>query len=1170
MALLACCLMANAQRFFNLTAEEVEIDSLLPVFTYAYPVGSHYADSVYSVSIAYPEFITMSEDDVKRYQQISGAPLKAMPDVGQRMTVSRKKGTLYVSFVPLVYRNGQYQKLVSFMLDIKSRSLVNRRSRRADVTERYAENSVLREGVWIKISIPKTGIYQLTDELIKKAGFSSLNKVKVYGYGGGLQPEKLTEDYLIETDDLKELPTCEVNGRKLFYGIGPVTWDENLQRVRNPYSNDGYYFLTENDEEAEVLSTEDFLKSYYPLDDDYCSLYEVDDYAWYHGGRNLYDAREMTAGTSYSYDVSSTGTTTDGKMTVNLSAEGGATVKVTINDVEVGSVLVPANGSLEKMRTAKMTFDVSNLQAANKIVLTPQMGSGTVRLDYISIYALRPQVAPDLTQTWALPELVGRITNQNYHAAEAADMVIVMPESQKLKAQAERLKKLHEERDGLRVQIIPADELYNEFSSGTPDANAYRRYLKMLYDRAESEDDMPSFLLLLGDGAWDNRMLLDTWSSCSPSDFLLCYESENSYSETSCYVSDDYFCVLDDNEGGDLVTNDKADVAVGRITARTVEEAQVAVDKIEKYMNNEEAGSWQNTLCFMGDDGNQNQHMADADANARQEETLYPNLLVKRIMWDAYTRETSSTGNSYPDVTRLIKQQMQQGALMMNYSGHGRADAISHEYVLRLNDFAASYSLRLPLWVTASCDIMPFDGQEENIGETAFFNGKGGAIAFYGTTRTVYQSYNRLMNMVFTRFVLSQDNSGKPMPIGEAVRLTKNELITTKQDQTPNKLQYTLLGDPALRLALPTRNIKVDSINGIAMEPGTALTLKAGLTATVVGHVENTMHEEDQEFNGILTAVMRDVKEKVICRLNDSSEDGADEPFVYYDRLNTVYNGNDYVKNGRFKFTFAVPKDIKYSDQNALMNLYAVNTDKTVMANGICDNLVLNGSGEQGQSTIGPNIYCYLNSSAFTNGGSVNSTPYFVAEISDEDGINASGSGIGHDLQLVIDGDMSKTYSLNDYFQFDFGSYQKGKVGYSIPALDYGSHKLRFTAWDILNNSSTVELAFKVEKALEPLFLDVDCSPNPARTQTTFRIVHDRIDSQMDVKLDIYDTSGRHLWTHAENGVTTDNTFTINWDLTVDGGRRLHTGLYLYKISISSEGSTYASKTKKLIIFTHQ
>ena len=326
-------------------------------------------------------------------------------------------------------------------------------------------------------------------------------------------------------------------------------------------------------------------------------------------------------------------------------------------------------------------------------------------------------------------------------------------------------------------------------------------------------------------------MLVSDWSNCSPDDFLLCYESDNSYSATHCYVSDDYFCMLDDEEGGRLVTSDKADVAVGRITARTAEEAEIAVDKIEGYMNNKEAGAWQNVVCFLGDDGNQNQHMADADSVAKSVEELYPHLLVKRIMWDAYTRVSSSTGNSYPDVTRLIKQQMQQGALMINYSGHGRADAISHEYVMRLTDFQTATSSRLPLWMTASCDIMPFDGQEDNIGEAAFFNKKGGAIAFYGTTRTVYQSYNRLMNLAFTRHVLGSDDEGLPMPIGEAVRLTKNELIATKQDQTPNKLQYSLLGDPALRLAIPKREIKVDSVNNLPLTDGMTLILKAGSTA---------------------------------------------------------------------------------------------------------------------------------------------------------------------------------------------------------------------------------------------------------------------------------------------------------------------------------------------------
>ena len=291
---------------------------------------------------------------------------------------------------------------------------------------------------------------------------------------------------------------------------------------------------------------------------------------------------------------------------------------------------------------------------------------------------------------------------------------------------------------------------------------------------------------------------------------------------------------------------------------------------------------------------------------------------------------------------------------------------------------------------------------------------------------------------------------------------------------------------------------------------------------------------------------------------------------MYYDRPNLIFNGSDQVTNGRFSFTFAVPKDISYSDLTGLVNLYAVSSDKQREASGICSQIVM-GSGEAvSQSGSGPNIYCYLNSSSFTNGGSVNPTPYFVAQLNDEDGINAAGSGIGHDLQLVIDGDMTTTYSLNDYFQYDFGSYTSGSVGFSIPELSYGEHKLQFRAWDVLNNSSTAELTFNVVKGLEPHFFDVECTRNPASTTTSFRILHDRIGSAMDVTLDVFDISGRHLWSYNEGGISTNGTYTVDWDLTVDGGRHLQTGVYLYRVRISSDGSTYASKAKKLIVLTYK
>jgi hypothetical protein len=653
-------------------------------------------------------------------------------------------------------------------------------------------------------------------------------------------------------------------------------------------------------------------------------------------------------------------------------------------------------------------------------------------------------------------------------------------------------------------------------------------------------------------------MLTSDWKSYSPDDFLLCYESDNSFSETECYVSDDYFCMLDDNEGGDLVRSDKADVAVGRLAARTDADAKVMVDKVLSYANNEYAGAWQNTLCFMGDDGNQNMHMSDCDtAVVRNVQRLYPSFNIKKIYWDAYTREVSSTGYSYPDVARLIKQQMLNGALVMNYTGHGAAYTVSHEQVVNLSDFATPTSLRLPLWVTASCDIMPFDGTESTIGETAMLNPKGGAIAFFGTTRTVYSYYNRYMNKVFMEQVLGSTN-GKRNSIGEAVRLAKNQLITQGRDRTTNKLQYSLLGDPALVLASPTISLSVDSINGKAADKESAK-LSAGQTVTVSGSVPGY-----NSFNGIATITVRDVEETIVCKRNNPSD--ADKAFTFQDRPNTLYTGSDSVRNGRFRFTFALPKDISYADASGLITLYAVNASKSITGHGRSESFTMGSDAATTSDGIGPSIYCYLNSSSFVNGGSVNSSPYFYADISDKNGINASGSGIGHDLELIIDGEMSRTYSLNDYFSYNFGDYRSGSVGYNIPELSEGDHKLLFRAWDVLNNPSTVELAFKVVKGLEPSLLKVDCTRNPATTSTTFIISHDRIGSQLDVELDIFDMSGRQLWKHTESGVSESGTYTMDWDLCIDGGRPLNTGVYLYRVQLSCDGSSKVSLAKKLIV----
>ncbi|MBQ8046788.1 MAG: type IX secretion system sortase PorU [Prevotella sp.] len=1147
----------QAGRFVNLTAEEVKIaDSVLPRVAYSFALPEGYQDSVYTVRLLYPDFIDADSD-----LEVS---LPAMPIVEQRVVVSRRKGSLEASFCPYVCRDGRYQILVSFMLKVESSPLqkgVRRASKvgpAAQAAERYAAHSVLATGRWAKIRVPSTGVYQLTESLIRQAGFSDPGKVKVYGYGGALQAEALSGDKLAELDDLKEVPTCTVNGRRLFHAVGTVTWTDSkaTRRTRNPYSDYGYYFLTQSDEAPATVDEETFLSSFYPSPDYYHTLYEKDGYSWYHGGRNLYDSEQITTQSPKQIILTNTGGSENGRLSVCLSSGSAARAQVLFNGKELGTMAFSIPDQYTMGDEERANYDVKGLHAQDTVKIVCLQG-GPLRLDYVSMAWEKATPAPDLqSASFPTPEYVYNITNQDHHADGPADMVIIIPTSQKLLSQAERIKKLHEDRDSLRVTIVPADELYNEFASGTPDANAYRRYLKMLYDRAADESDLPRYLLLFGDGVWDNRMLTPDCASLDPDDYLLCVESENSLHKVYCYVDDGFFGLLDDGEGADPQSSDKLDLAVGRFPVTTPDEAKVMVDKTIAYAENKNAGAWQNTLVFMGDDGDSNRHMRDLNDAAEDIASRYPGYLVKKIIWDAYTRESTSTGYRYPEVTRLIKQYQASGALIMDYAGHGSELQISHESVLRASDFAAFSNTNLPLWITASCDIMPFDGVGETIGEIAVLNKKGGAVAFFGTTRTVYADRNKSINMAYLRHVLSKPG-GNPVTIGEAQRLAKNELIETGTDRTTNKLQYSLLGDPALALNMPTMQVIVDSINGL---PTTSLaSMKAGGVVKVDGHIESS-----EGFTGVISATVRDSKEQIICKLNDTRE--ADNPFTYYDRTNTLFQGTDSVVNGKFSFRFAVPKDINYTDETGLMNLHAVSSDHQLLAHGQSEAFRVGGSDLQGSDEMGPNIYCYLNSPSFVNGGRVNATPYFVAQLSDQDGINAAGSGIGHDMQLTIDGDVSRTYVLNDNFSFDFGTYTSGSTHYSIPELEDGIHRLQFRAWDVLNNSSTAELDFVVARHAEPNIYSIGCTQNPASSQTTFIMNHDRTGSSLDVEVEVLDVSGRLLWRHEESGVSADSAYTVDWDLCVDGGRRLQTGVYLYRVRIECDGSSHLSKAKKLIV----
>ena len=756
------------------------------------------------------------------------------------------------------------------------------------------------------------------------------------------------------------------------------------------------------------------------------------------------------------------------------------------------------------------------------------------------------------------PEVVGEISNQNLHGLDSIDMVIVVPESGKLLAQAERLAQVHRVFDSLSVVVVRADMVYNEFSSGTPDATALRRFMKMLYDRGD-KGSAPVYLLLLGNGAWDNRMHSNEWKGCKPEDFLLCYESYNSVSHTESYVMEDYFGLLDDSEGNELLS-EKVDLGIGRIPVSSVDEAKGKVDQLIDYITGKHRGSWCNRILILGDDGDNNLHMRDADEVAGIYESKYPSADVRKVYWDTYHMEVSASYNAYPAVRKYLLEQFKEGALIVDYSGHGSTEVLSHELVLNKGDMNELRSDHLPFWITASCDIAPFDSPLNSFGLNLFCNTQGGAIGLLSTTRTVYASLNITINRSFARYVLACSPQGVPYSVGDALRLAKNDLVTTggDVDLTTNKIHYVLLGDPALRLALPRMTAVVDSLTD--MSDNKINMAQAGGVVKVHGHIENAGKKVDA-FNGILSGTVFDNERLITCYDNLKT---ADEPFQFTYRDRILYSGTDSVRNGEFSFCFPVPLDINYSDQEGKIILYAQSND--YMANGSFQKFYVGGTDpELENDNEGPDIRLYLNTPSFQYGANVNSTPTLVVELSDSSGLNTSGNGLGHDILLVIDNNPNWTWTLNSSFVQSNGDYTKGMLSFNIPELPEGKHTLMLRAWDTMNNSSTVYLGFKVIDDLEPKFT-VDVTKSPARESTQFVITHDRPGQQANVTVQVSDINGTTQWTSSVQDSGQSGVTVIQWNLHGSSGHRLQPGLYLVKAMVGTANGASSTASCKLVI----
>ncbi|MBR6519546.1 MAG: type IX secretion system sortase PorU [Paludibacteraceae bacterium] len=777
---------------------------------------------------------------------------------------------------------------------------------------------------------------------------------------------------------------------------------------------------------------------------------------------------------------------------------------------------------------------------------------------------LREYVAVDIkSDKFLQPKNLGKISNQNLHALGQADMVIIAHPD--FVEAANRLAALHSEYDGLTTHIVVPEVVYNEFSSGTPDATAYRRFVKMFYDRAKEVGNAPKYLLLFGDGSFDNRQIL-TANTKDNIYRLLTYQAKESFDDIKSYVTDDYFGLLDDSDGANLLIN-SLDVAVGRIPSYTVEQANGVVDKLERYLKNEDFGVWKNQAVFMADDGDDNVHVEGADSACSVFERLNPDVLTRKLYLDSYTQEVTAVGEFYPTLKKEFFDYINNGVLLVNYMGHSGYNNWTNEQILSVADIDLMYNQRLPLFITMSCSFSRFDDFKVSGGEAMMLNGKGGALALISAARTVYAQPNLSLNVELNKLLLATNNeTGRINTIGEAYRLAKNKRAYNNDS---NRLPFILLGDPAIRLAVPqTHSASIDSING--RDVTSAVDTVGALGRVVLGGSICSLGDSvvDKTFNGYVHVTIFDKEEKIKTLCNDFKESDKDKnskPFVYTYRANPLYVGQVEVVDGRFKVEFIVPKDIKYNFGAGRIVMYAVDEQQGFEANGHTSNIIIGGEARDAViETDGPELKIYLNTPYFKNGDEVDANPLFVAELQDLSGINTIGFGIGHDIILKLDDDIKQEYVLNNYYKSDLGSYTSGVVTYQLSDLAPGKHKLFFRAWDLQNNSVSAELEFEVVKDLKMSIHDMYVYPNPVRDIANIVIEHDKPLAPIDVYMYVYDLSGHLI--HQENmNLVTDASSKINLNWSVNSF--VSDGLYYVKAVLVDDKKRKTIKSTKIFVY---
>lgn len=1203
---------------FDNASHVLSFDGKNPSYLHTFPIYSNEVEVDYYVeNITYER---IPENELLLLQEITNEK----PVFNHFIKSSRDNHSLCFEIDPFFIEENVAMRMVSCDVYYSLKSI------RKDRNYNFAENSVLASGKWYMMSLASTGLYKITYSELSSMGVpvASINpkNIRLYHNGGGVLPAMNNEK---RHDDLVEIPIY-VSGESdgsfdsedyiIFYGRGPVTI-KNVngiyEKVTNPYSDYSYVFFTadlgkgKRIEEAEsIVGTPDVVVNSF-LD---FQIVEEDLYNLNNMGATWYGDK-FDAMLSKSYVFTFPNLIKEKKC--NLFSEVASrnfsrsefTYKANGNTIYKLISSKNADDALyaNMLQTGNVKFDSNGDVVTINLSYSRTASNSTAWLDYISVNAWRelkftgntmlfrnPECfnsdkkyryeianASKNMQVWDVTEptnpknmklqfssntasfvtvgsnqnefiafdgdnynsvsFVSTVNNQNLHSKYDFDYLIITHPD--FYSQSERLKEIHSRIDDLKIEIVTPQLIYNEFSCGAQDITAIRDYVRMIYKKSNKR---LRYVLLFGDASYDYRN--KSGNVC----FVPSFESKVSCS-SACVVTDDYFVCLDDYEGK-MDNTSVIDLAVGRMPVTTQEDASAMIDKIEQYIdiNDESAGQWRRNITFIADDDD----TYYANHAERLEKIIRNNggedVDIDKIYLDAYPQIATSSGQRAPECNAAITNRVELGASVINYIGHAGEVGWAAERILTNEDILSwRNSPKLHLMITASCEFSRFDDHTRtSAGEYVFLNHHGGAIAMMTTARVTFAPPNyNLMELLYEH--LFDMEGGEFITMGDVY-------VHAKQVGDDNSKAYVYFGDPALRMNYPKNTIELTSING--HDINTVDTLRALQEISMTGVVNDVFGTHMSDFNGILHVNVYDKDVTYYTKGNET------DVISFKLKNSVIYSGKAEVKDGMFAVTFTLPKDINYSYGKGMVGLYAYsdNTD----ARGSYSNIIVGGLNESAEiDEDEPEIRLFIDDERFVDGSMTNENPLLLAYIKDENGINTSGAGIGHDVTATLSGATNKVYTLNQFYDAPLSKDEYGILSYKFYDLNEGEHTLTFKVWDIYNNSSVASIRFEVVKGKVINIENITNYPNPMDDYTNFTFEHNQKDNEIDIVIKIYDVMGQLVKTITERRYgTTVRINPIRWDGKSDGGVKLGAGIYVYNVIIKNSQSEETSGYSRLII----